>query len=194
MRPLSPADLVRGQFRGYRSEEGVAPDSKVETFAAVRLHVDTWRWDGVPFLIRAGKALATTATEVIVTLRKPPLTNFSPEETNYFRFRLSPDVTIAVQARIKRPGGEMETDPTELKVVHDVSGQEIDPYERLLGEAIEGDPTLFSRQDAVEAAWAVVQPVLGTTTPVFEYEPGTWGPSEGDALAREFGGWHSLTA
>jgi glucose-6-phosphate 1-dehydrogenase len=191
IRPLSPADLVRGQYRGYRQERGVAPGSIVETFAAVRLHVDSWRWDGVPFLVRAGKGLAATTTEVQVQLRRPPLSRLCPHETNYVRFRLSPDVTIAIGARVKRPGEQMETDPTELRVVHQENGEEMDAYERLLGEAMMGDPTLFAREDAVEAAWAIVQPVLDGVTPVHEYEPGTWGPSEAAALAAEIGGWHS---
>ena len=118
IRPLSPEDLVRGQFRGYREEDGVARDSTVETFAAARLHIDSWRWDGVPFFIRAGKRLATTTTEVLVTLKRPPLSTLSPGETNYVRFRLSPDVTIAIGARTKRPGDQMISDPIELKVVH----------------------------------------------------------------------------
>jgi glucose-6-phosphate 1-dehydrogenase len=194
IRPLSPDDLVRGQFRGYRQEEGVAPDSTVETFAAVRLHIDSWRWDGVPFFIRAGKCLATTTTEVLVTLRRPPLSKLCPGETNYVRFRLSPDVTIAIGARVKQPGEqtitEMITEPTELKVVHHPDGDEMDAYERLLGDAMAGDATLFAREDSVEAAWAIVQPILGTATPVHEYEPGTWGPPEATRLTAEVGGWH----
>ena len=191
--PLRPEDLVRGQFRGYRKEEGVAPDSTVETFAAVRLHIESWRWDGVPFLIRAGKSLATTTTEVLVTLCRPPLTRLCPGETNYVRFRLSPDVTIAIGARVKRPGERMDSEPTELRVVHRPDAEEMDAYERLLGEAMEGDPTLFAREDAVEAAWAIVQPILGSVTPVHDYEPGSWGPREADALAAGLGGWHSPT-
>ena len=191
IRPLSPADLVRGQFRGYRQEEGVAPDSNVETFAAVRLHIDSWRWDGVPFFIRAGKCLATTTTEVLVTLRRPPLSKLCPNETNYFRFRLSPDVTIAIGARVKRAGEHMETEPTELKVVHRADAQEMDAYERLLGDAMAGDATLFAREDAVEAAWAVVQPIIGSPTSVQEYEPGSWGPPDAAILTAEIGGWHS---
>jgi glucose-6-phosphate 1-dehydrogenase len=191
IRPLSPDDLVRGQFRGYRQEDGVAPDSTVETFAAVRLHIDSWRWDGVPFFIRAGKCLATTTTEVLVTLQRPPLSKLSPSETNYVRFRLSPDVTIGIGARVKEPGEQMTSEPTELKVMHNPVGDEMDAYERLLGEAMEGDPTLFARQDEVEAAWAVVQPILEATTPVRDYECGTWGPPEADALTAEIGGWHS---
>jgi glucose-6-phosphate 1-dehydrogenase len=191
IRPLSPEDLVRGQFRGYRQEPGVAPDSTVETFAAVRLHLDSWRWDGVPFFIRAGKRLATTTTEVLVTLQRPPLSKLSLNDTNYVRFRLSPDVTIAIGARVKEPGEEMTSEATELRVVHNPDGEEMDAYERLLGDAMEGDSTLFARQDEVEGAWAVVQPILETTTPVRDYEPGTWGPSEADALTAEIGGWHS---
>jgi glucose-6-phosphate 1-dehydrogenase len=189
IRPLSPEDLVRGQFRGYRGEEGVAPDSTVETFAAVRLHIDSWRWDGVPFFIRAGKCLATTTTEVLVTLQRPPLSTLCPNEANYVRFRLSPDVTIAIGARVKASGEEMASEPTELSVVHRATGEEMDAYERLLGDAMEGDPTLFAREDAVEAAWAVVEPILGSETPLHEYEPGSWGPAQAAALTAETGGW-----
>ena len=191
IRPLSAADLVRGQFRGYRKEVGVAPDSTVETFAAVRLHVDSWRWDGVPFFIRAGKCLAATTTEVLVTLRRPPLSKLCPHETNYVRFRLSPEVTIAIGARVKRPGEQMTTDPTELRFVHQPDGEEMDAYERLLGDAMHGDATLFAREDGVEAAWAIVQPILGGTTPIHIYEPGSWGPDEAARLTAGVGGWHS---
>jgi len=190
MRPLRPEDLVRGQFRGYRKEKGVAPNSTVETFAAVRLHLEAWRWDGVPFLIRAGKSLGTTTTEVLVTLRRPPLSRLSPRETNYVLFQLSPTVKIAIGARIKRPGEQMTTEPTELQVVHQANGEDMDAYERLLGDAMAGDPTLFAREDAVEAAWAVVEPILGSKTPVHEYEPGSWGPREAEGLAADIGGWH----
>ncbi len=191
IRPLDPEDLVRGQFQGYRKEDGVDPKSTVETFAAVRLHIDAWRWDGVPFLIRAGKCMATTTTEVLATLRKPPLSKLCPHETNYVRFRLSPEVTIAIGARVKRPGEHMDTAPTELAVVHQPNGEEMDAYERLLGDAMEGDPTLFAREDAVEAAWAVVEPILGSAAPVHEYACGTWGPADAEALAADIGGWHS---
>ena len=190
-RPLSPDDLVRGQFAGYRQETGVAPDSLVETFAAVSLDIDSWRWDGVPFLIRAGKCLAMTSTEVLVKLRRPPLSKLSPDEWNYLRFRLGPEVTIAIGARVKRPGDQMLTAPTELRVVNQPGGDEMDAYERLLGEAMEGDPTLFARQDAVEAAWAIVQPILGADTPPEPYEPGSWGPDAAARLAQDAGGWHS---
>ena len=190
IRPLSPTDLVRGQFRGYRQEEGVAPDSTVETFAAVRLQVDSWRWQGVPFLIRAGKFLAATTTEVLVKLKQPPLSKLPPSETNHFRFRLSPDVTIAVGARVKRPGDQMVTDATELSVVHQPEGDEMDAYERLLGEAMAGEGVLFARQDEVEAAWEIVQPILETPTPVHEYAQGSWGPPEAEHLALPVGGWY----
>ncbi len=190
IRPLSPDHLVRGQFRGYREDEGVAADSAVETFAAARLHVDSWRWEGVPFLIRSGKRLAVTATEVLVTLKRPPLLRLAPGETNYLRFRLGPDVTIAIGARVKRAGGELTSEPTELAITHQPQGDAMDAYERLLGDALEGDPMLFARQDTVEAAWAVVEPVLGNVTPAHPYEPGSWGPPEAEGLAADVGGWH----
>ena len=190
IRPLSPESLVRGQFVGYRDEPGVASDSTVETFAAVRLYVDSWRWDGVPFFIRAGKCMPMSTTEVLVTLKRPPLRRMGPEETNHLRFRLSPDVTIALGARIKKTGEHMVSEPTELKVVHQADGEEMDAYERLLGDAMEGDPTLFSRQDGVEAAWAIVDPILGNATPVHDYEPGSWGPPDAARLTADVGGWH----
>jgi glucose-6-phosphate 1-dehydrogenase len=189
IRPLSPEDLVRGQFTGYRSEAGVSPDSTVETFAAVRLHVDSWRWDGVPFFIRAGKCLPVTTTEVLVTLKRPPLRKIG--ENNYFRFRLSPEVNIAVGSQIKKPGEQWLSESTELKVVHDHESGEMDAYERLLSDAMVGDGTLFAREDAVEAAWAVVQPILGNVTPVRQYDPGTWGPEEANRLTQEIGGWYT---
>jgi glucose-6-phosphate 1-dehydrogenase len=192
IRPLSPENLVRGQFRGYRKEEGVAPDSTVETFAAVRLQVDSWRWDGVPFFIRAGKCLPLSTTEVLVRLKRAPLRRLGPEEPNYFRFRLSPDVTIALGARVKRSGDHMVTEPTELKVVHQADGDELDAYERLLGDAMDGDGTLFARQDGVEAAWAIVEPILGGVTPVHDYDPGTWGPPDAARLTADVGGWHPV--
>jgi glucose-6-phosphate 1-dehydrogenase len=190
IRPLRPEDLVRGQFRGYRKEPGVAPNSTVETFAAVRLHVDSWRWEGVPFFIRAGKSLAKTTTEVLVTLKRPPLVKLCPAETNHVRFRLQPDIVIGLGARVLKSGDRFVSEPTELTVVHHPTGDEMEPYERLLGDAMAGDATLFARQDEVEAAWEIVQPILDGVTPVHEYDPGTWGPSEADALTREVGGWH----
>jgi glucose-6-phosphate 1-dehydrogenase len=190
MKPLRPEDLVRGQFKGYRSEPGVSPTSRVETFAAVRLDIESWRWDGVPFFIRAGKCLPVTATEVMVTLKRPPLRQLGTEDPNYLRFRLSPDVTIALGVQIKKPGDRLLTEMAELEMVHRPSSAELDPYERLLGDAMHGDGTPFARQDGVEAAWAVVEPILGTETPLHEYEPGTWGPPEAATLASGVGGWH----
>jgi glucose-6-phosphate 1-dehydrogenase len=189
---LRPEDLVRGQFRGYRQEPGVKPDSQVETFAAVRLWVDSWRWESVPFFIRAGKCLPTTATEVIVHLRRPPLAKRFPQHGNYVRFRLSPEVQIGIGAQRKKPGEQLlQLEPVELSAVHKPGGDEMEPYERLLGDAMEGDGTLFAREDGVEAAWAICEPVLKTPTPVRQYEPGTWGPAEADALAATVGGWHA---
>jgi glucose-6-phosphate 1-dehydrogenase len=192
--PLDPDNLVRGQFSGYRKEPGVKPDSTVETFAAVRLHIDSWRWEGVPFFIRAGKCMPVTATEVWVTLKRPPLRKLRPQDANYYRFRLGPDVIIAVGAQIKKPGEHMDSEPTELKVVQRPEGEEMDAYERLLGDAMAGDHLLFTRQDAVEAQWAIVQPILGDVTPVLEYQPGTWGPAKADQLTAEVDGWHNPPA
>jgi glucose-6-phosphate 1-dehydrogenase len=188
--PLKPENVVRGQFKGYRDEKGVAPDSTVETFAAVRLEVDSWRWAGVPFLIRAGKKLAVTATEVIVKLKRPPLSRLTANN-NYYRFRLGPDLSINMGARIKRPGAQMVSMPVELTAYDKPEGGELEAYERLLSDAMRGDKILFVREDAVDAAWAVVDPVLGDVTPVHEYEPGTWGPPEADQLAADIGGWRN---
>lgn len=193
MRPLTPGDVVRGQFRGYRGENGVASDSQVETFAAIRLHIDTWRWAGVPFYIRAGKRMPVSATEVLVELKRPPQDVFdtiSQGQADYFRFRLSPDVTISLGARAKMPGEAMVGETVEL-VVRQSSVDEMTPYERLLGDAIRGDPTLFVREDGVEAAWGVVDSILGNGTPVHEYEPNTWGPAEADQIIAGDGGWHN---
>jgi glucose-6-phosphate 1-dehydrogenase len=188
--PLKPENVVRGQFKGYRDEKGVAPDSTVETFAAVRLEVDSWRWAGVPFLIRAGKKLAVTATEVIVKLKRPPLSRLTANN-NYYRFRLGPDLSINMGARIKKPGPQMVSMPVELAAYDKPEGGELEAYERLLSDAMRGDKMLFVREDAVDAAWAIVDPVLGDVTPVHEYEPGTWGPPEADALAADIGGWRN---
>ena len=191
--PLAPAGVVRGQFRGYREEDGVAPDSTVETFAAVKLHVDSWRWADVPFLIRAGKRLPTTATEVLVELHHPPQTVFdTPDEStpNSFRFQLGPAVQLALRARAKLPGEAMAGEEVELLAQHH-HADEMPPYERLLGDAMRGDPTLFAREDGVEAAWKVVEPILGDAVPVHAYEPGTWGPSEADRLIDDGGTWHA---
>jgi len=191
VRPLTPQDIVRGQFKGYRQEEGVAPDSRVETYAAIRLFVDTWRWAGVPFYIRAGKCLPVTATEVNVTLRRPPLDTFEEKDhgsPNHFRLRLSPEVMIALGMRVKLPGERMEGEDVELIAMHQ-RADEMAPYERLLGDALRGDPILFAREDQIEAQWKIVDPILGDVTPVHEYEPNTWGPAEAASLMDDPGGW-----
>jgi len=189
--PLQPADLVRGQFRGYLKEPGVSPNSHVETYAAVRLRIDAWRWAGVPFLIRAGKSLSMTATEVLVKLKQAPISRLGPAQGNYFRLRLGPELSISLGARVKRPGPQLVSMASELMAVRQDCCDEIDPYERLLTDAMHGDALLFVRSDAVEAAWAIVEPILGNATPLFDYEPGTWGPMEADGLASEIGGWHN---
>ncbi|MDB6043757.1 MAG: zwf [Gammaproteobacteria bacterium] len=193
IRPVRPENLVRGQFRGYRQEEGVAPDSKVETFAAMRLDINSWRWAGVPFYLRAGKNLPVTATEVVVDLRPPPAHVFGdlgPDQPNYLRFRVGPDVAIALGAHAKKPGPTMQGRQVELFVAQQ-QGDEMDAYERLISEALIGDTTHFARQDEVEAAWAIVDPVLGLNTPPYEYTPGTWGPREADSLLVGPCGWHN---
>ncbi len=192
MRPLDPSQVVRGQFRGYRDEPGVAADSQVETFAALCLHIDTWRWAGVPFYIRTGKCLPITATEVIVDLKCPPVAIFdetNPAQSNYLRFRLSPEVVISVGARVKRLGEAMVGDAVELVARHALAGEKT-PYERLLGDAIRGDASLFTRDDGVEAAWSVVDPIVQTAAPVEIYEPGTWGPAAARAVVGGDEGWH----
>jgi glucose-6-phosphate 1-dehydrogenase len=200
VRRMSPDDLVLGQFRGYRDEPGVAPDSKVPTYAALKLYVDSWRWAGVPFYVRAGKALKATCTEVMVELKNPPQVVFNepaPPMGNYFRFRLSPEVAIAVGARAKQPGEKMVGQPFELSIVEEPEqGTEgrMDAYERLLGDAMAGDCTLFARQDVVEAAWAIVDPVIQGSTELYEYDPGSWGPPEADRLVRDVGGWNTPVA
>jgi glucose-6-phosphate 1-dehydrogenase len=192
MRPLDPKEVVRGQFKGYRDEPGVAKDSQIETFAALCLHIDTWRWAGVPFYIRAGKCLPISATEVTVTLKRPPLSIFDPSEVmprNYFRLRLSPEVVISEGALVKRNGEQMHGDPVELIARHH-SESEKSPYERLLGDAVRGDTSLFTKDDSVEAAWRVVDPVLTAGTPVLEYEPGTWGPRASAEVVNDGDTWH----
>jgi glucose-6-phosphate 1-dehydrogenase len=197
VRPLDGKDLVIGQFRGYRAEPGVAPDSTVPTYAALRLMIDSWRWEGVPFYVRAGKSLATTATEVTIELKNPPQVVFAepaPAMGNYVRFRLSPEVAIGLGARAKEPGEAMVGHPLELSVVEGPAqgtAGRMDAYERLLGDAMAGDATLFARQDVVEAAWAIVDPVLAGAGVLHEYEPGSWGPPESDALVSRVGGWNT---
>jgi glucose-6-phosphate 1-dehydrogenase len=190
VRALTPADVVRGQFRGYRNEDGVAKNSTVETFAAVRLWIDSWRWAGVPFYIRAGKSLPVTCTEVLVELKKPPQKVFDETmEPNYVRYRLSGEVVVAIGIRSKTPGEGMVGSEVELVAQH-YPHTEMEPYERLLMEAGRGESAYFARQDAVEEAWRVVDPVLGDVTPVHEYDPGTWGPKEADELFKDDGCWH----
>ena len=188
--PLAPGDVVRGQFRGYRKEPGVSPDSTVETFAAVRLRIQSWRWQGVPFVIRAGKCVPVTCTEVLVRLRQPPPVYAAVPPGNYFRFRLGPEATIAVGAMVKRPGEELAGDEVELLVSHEAKPEEADAYEQLLGDAMEGEPFHFAREDYVDEAWRIVDPVLNGEMPVHEYEPGSWGPSEADALVAPQA-WHN---
>ena len=188
--PLDAGSVVRGQVRGYREEKDVAPDSTVETFAAVSLEVQTDRWRGVPFLIRAGKYLAATTTEVLVTLKQPPLPHLANEERNYLRFRLSPTIEITICARIKKGGDVLISEPAELNMVDHTPDDGIDPYERLLNDAVSGDKMLFAHEDFVEAAWRIVDPILDDATPVHEYQPGSWGPKQADALAEDAGCWH----
>lgn len=196
VRPMSSENMVRGQFRGYRQEPGVAPDSYMATYAALRMYVDSWRWEGVPFYVRAGKALASTVTEVTIEFRNPPQVVFkepAPSMGNTLRFRLNPKVEVALGARAKKPGEKMFGAPIELLAVNEPEqGQagRLEAYERLLGDAMLGDATLFARQDVVEAAWAIVDPVIHGPSPMHEYEPGTWGPKEADELVREVGGWN----
>jgi glucose-6-phosphate 1-dehydrogenase len=191
--PLSRSSIVRGQYQGYRQVPGVAPDSAVETFAAVRLTVDTWRWAGVPFYIRTGKCLPVTVAEILVELRRPPQAIFEdvqPIHPNHLRFRISPMVETGLAARTKVPGEAMVGQEVELLATQH-SGDEMAPYERLLGDAMRGDPMLFAREDSVEAAWRVVDPILGDVTPLHPYQPNTWGPPEAGALIANEGGWHN---
>jgi glucose-6-phosphate 1-dehydrogenase len=195
MRPLKRDDVVRGQYAGYRKERGVAKNSDVETFCAMRLLIDSWRWEGVPWYLRSGKYLAETATEVVVELKPPPQRLFADSapaagRTNYLRFRLSPNSAIALAARAKLAGKEFVGEQRELYLSEEQPGEET-PYERLLGEAMIGDGALFTREDAVEAAWAVVDPVLKTHHRVRPYKRGSWGPKEADAIIAPDGGWHN---
>jgi glucose-6-phosphate 1-dehydrogenase len=191
---LTADGIVRGQFRGYRSEKGVASDSTVETFVALRLSIDSWRWQGVPFYIRAGKCLPVTCTEIVVRLRQPPTMfhGFSLE-SNYCRFRISPDITIAIGANVIAPGQETRSQGAEMVGTRLPRADEMDAYERVLGDAMHGDATLFAREDYVEEAWRIVDPVLKAGTPVYEYEPGTWGPKEVGARVSPPGGWQNPT-
>jgi glucose-6-phosphate 1-dehydrogenase len=190
--PLQAKDIVRGQFRGYRKEKGVAPDSNVETFAALRLSVNSWRWKGVPFFIRAGKCLPVTCTEVVARLRLPPtVIRTSALTQNHLRFRISPEVTIALGMTVMAPGEEMIGQTTEMLASRHPQPEEMDAYERVLGDAMAGDATLFARQDYVEEAWRIVDPILKNSTPVYEYEPATWASGEGAQRVTPEGGWHN---
>ncbi|HYS11160.1 MAG TPA: glucose-6-phosphate dehydrogenase [Myxococcales bacterium] len=189
---LRPEDVVRGQFRGYRTEKGVAADSKVETFVALRLQIDSMRWQGVPFYIRAGKSLPVTSTEVVVRLRRPPpIYRGMDIGSNYCRFRISPDVTFAIGTNVIAPGQETESQMAELVGTQLPHAEEMDAYERVLGDAMMGDRTLFAREDYVEEAWRIVDPLVKAGTPVHEYEPGTWGPKEVGANVTPPGGWQN---
>jgi len=191
---LTTDDVVRGQFRGYRIEKGVAPDSTVETFVALRLEIDSWRWHGVPFYIRAGKCLPVTCTEVVVRLRRPPaMFHGFDVESNYCRLRISPDITFAIGANVIAPGDETHSQTAEMLGTQLPRADEMDAYERVLGDAMQGDATLFAREDYVEEAWRIVDPVLKETSPVYEYEPGTWGPKEVDSRVSPPGGWRNPT-
>jgi glucose-6-phosphate 1-dehydrogenase len=190
MTTLQEANLVRGQFRGYTMEPGVAKDSKVETFAALQLEIDSWRWKGVPFYIRAGKCLPVTCTEVVAKLRKPPsVIEEGKLRQNHLRFRVSPDVDIAMGITVMAPGEKMIGEPAEMLAHHHTQPSETGAYEVLLGDAMAGDSTLFARQDYVEEAWRIVDPVLKATTPVYPYDQGTWGPKEAARLVVPPGGW-----
>jgi glucose-6-phosphate 1-dehydrogenase len=195
MRPLGPDDVVRGQFTGYRDEAGVAADSDVETFCALRLFIDSWRWAGVPWYVRSGKCLAETAAEVLVELKPPPQPLFEDaipgsDLANYLRFRLAPNPVIALAARVKRAGEQFLGDQRELSLLNAQPNEE-EPYERLLGDALAGEGALFTGEETVEAAWAVVDPVLEHHHQAHPYQPGSWGPKQADALIAPHGRWHN---
>jgi glucose-6-phosphate 1-dehydrogenase len=194
IRPIDTDRVVRGQVAGYRDEDGVAPDSDVETFAALELEIDSWRWAGVPFYLRAGKQLPVTATEALVRLKRPPQRTFSginltPGPPNYFRFRLGPEVEIALGAQIKAPG-EGQIEPVELLACSDKDRQR-EPYDVLLSAALAGDTLLFASAEEVEAQWAIVGPTLNQDTALFTYQPGTWGPEQASEMLGAFGAWHT---
>jgi glucose-6-phosphate 1-dehydrogenase len=193
VRPLTAAEVVRGQYIGYRKEPGVAPDSNVETYAALALAIDSWRWSGVPFYLRAGKRLPVTATEVVVEFRPPPANIFGdagPEQPNHVRFRVGPDIAIALGAHIKKPGPVMTGRDVELFVAEQPGG-EADAYEVLISAALIGDTMHFAREDEVEAAWAIVDPVLKATAAPIEYLPASWGPPQAEGLLKGPCGWHN---
>jgi len=191
--PLEPRNVVRGQFRGYRNENGVAPSSEVETFAALQLEIDSWRWRGVPFYIRAGKSLPVTCTEVLVQLHQPPTMYQGFDlKPNYCRFRISPDVTLAFGLNVLAPAEDSD-ESVELLASHHPGADEMDAYERVLGDAMAGDASLFAREDYVEEAWRIVDPVLKAGTPVYDYEPNSWRPREVEERVLPAGGWHNPT-
>src|SRR5262249_11038884 len=194
MPPLDVKNVVRGQYRGYRTEKSVATDSKVETFAALRLEINSWRWQGVPFYLRVGKGMPVTCAEVLVRLRQAPtLYDSQARKPNTLRLRISPDVTIAVGVMILAPGEEMAGQAVEMLVCHHPQAGEMEAYERLLGDAMAGDTTLFAREDYVEEAWRIVDPALKANTPGYVYEPGTSGAAEVDQRVSPAGGWHDPT-
>jgi glucose-6-phosphate 1-dehydrogenase len=190
VRALSPGDLVRGQFHGYRDENGVARDSQVETFAVARLQIDSWRWQGVPFYVRAGKSLPVTCTEVVARLRRPPSILYPSSRANYVRFRIGPTTELAFGLNVMDAQETGVGEPTELIASRHPGARERDAYERVLGDALVGDRMLFAREDYVEEAWRIVDPVLGTATPIHIYEPGTWGPPQAAAVTPP-GGWQN---
>jgi glucose-6-phosphate 1-dehydrogenase len=194
VRPLTPDNVVRGQYKGYRGEKGVAPDSNVETFAAVRLQIDSWRWSGVPFLIRAGKCLAKTATEVLVRFETPPQQSFAGHtldcSQNYVRIRFNPEEIIAIGSVVRKEGDQDGLQPVEL-IASREPVDEVPPYARLLLAAMEGDPSLFSREDTIEAQWRIVEPILEAPPPLHFYDCGTWGPAEADRLLPECHKWNN---
>ena len=190
IKPLKPENVVRGQFTGYRDEPGVKPGSQVETYTAVRFEIDSWRWFGVPWVIRAGKSLPTTLNEAYVTLKRSPYVPFD-DMRNYVRFGLGPELSITINAQTKRPGKRAGVMPVDLQAIKNAKGDELDAYARLLSDAMEGDRILFVRDDVVDGQWAVVEPILDNVTPVYEYAPGSWGPGEADRLVADLGGWRN---
>jgi glucose-6-phosphate 1-dehydrogenase len=193
MRPLKPEDIVSGQYIGYKREDGVAKSSRVDTFCAARLYIDSWRWQGVPWYLRAGKCLAETVAEVLVELKPPPQALFDDAgegPSDYLRFRIAPDCVVALAARVKRPGKQFVGDLRELFLLDELTGAE-SPYERLLADALRGDGALFAREDAVEAAWKAVNGVLDTPGISHSYQPGSWGPKQADKLIAADGYWHN---
>jgi len=191
VRPIAPGDVVRGQYNGYRSVAGVDRSSTVETYVALKLLIETWRWAGVPIYIRAGKMLPVTATEVFVEFKRPPMANFReivPGSSAHLRMRISPDIAIGLGLRVKTPGEQMTGNDVEL-ILTEQAADDIPPYERLLGDAMRGQTELFARQDLVEAQWRVVEPILGSVAPLYHYQPGTWGPDECQAIVAGDGQW-----